>query len=119
LILTGIFPDAGDTGGVDISATGGSVQLKANTGIGTSGNLIETQIGTLAAQTTTSGGVFITETDGLTIGSAGSLNGITTASSGEVVLSASERPERSPATAAPLLSALKTTSRSGMPAALR
>jgi hypothetical protein len=68
-----------------ISAT--NVRLEASTGIGTSGTPLSTQAGTLAAKTTTSGGIFVTEAaagDRLTIGTADGVSGVSTASNGSI-----------------------------------
>ncbi|MCO8125574.1 hypothetical protein NHH03_27795, partial [Stieleria sp. TO1_6] len=59
------------------------------TGIGSSGQAIDTDVGTIAAQTTASGGVFINELDALTIGvGSGGVSGITAASGGSVDIDA-------------------------------
>jgi len=58
--------DAGDTGGVDIETTGGTLVIDAVTGVGTAG-AIETTIALLDLDNTTSGNVLITETNGIDI----------------------------------------------------
>ncbi|MCX5734160.1 MAG: hypothetical protein NTW68_07530, partial [candidate division NC10 bacterium] len=69
------------------SLAGNNVRLEAGTEIGASGNSLSTRAGTLAAKTTTSGGVFISEdsTGGaLTIGTADGVSGVSTASNGSI-----------------------------------
>ena len=62
----------------------GTVLLDAATGVGTSGARINTSATTLAARTTTSGGIFITETDAATIGTVTGVSGLTTTSNGNI-----------------------------------
>ena len=75
------------TGG-SITDSGGSIQetnlsLTAVTGIGTSGNLLDIRADTVAA--TSPVGVYLTEFDGLTVGTVAGLNGIATTGSVQVV----------------------------------
>ncbi|MGZ0165047.1 MAG: hypothetical protein ACKVII_14085, partial [Planctomycetales bacterium] len=81
LTTTGSIADSG--GGGTLSAD--SLKLDSGTGVGTSGDVIDTTVNTLAATASTSGGVFITETDGLTIATVDLLAGVT-ATAGEVFL---------------------------------
>ncbi|ODA29613.1 hypothetical protein [Planctopirus hydrillae] len=80
----GAITDAGDTGGVDIDAP--TVVLRAATGIG-SGNALETNIATLAARNTTSGGIQIDNTAGagLNVATVDGLTGISNAGANGLV----------------------------------
>ena len=78
--LSGAVVDGGDTGGVDIEATGANavVTINAVTGVGAA-NAIDTTITTLVLNNTTSGNVDINETNALNINEidqdgAGSVN---------------------------------------------
>jgi hypothetical protein len=70
------------------TVSGNDVLLDAATGVGTAGAKINTAATTLAARTTTSGGIFITEADSVTIGTVNGISGLTTASNGNIDLSA-------------------------------
>ncbi|MGZ0164668.1 MAG: beta strand repeat-containing protein, partial [Planctomycetales bacterium] len=83
LTTTGSIADSGAGG----TLSAGSLKLDSGTGVGTSGAVIDTTVTTLAAQASTSGGVFITETDGLTIGTVDSLSGLTTANGAVTLVS--------------------------------
>ncbi len=74
---TGAIADGGDVG-ADVS--GGAVTLNSATGVGTAGNAIETAVTSLTAAASTSGGIFINETDGI------SLNTQTVAADGDVTI---------------------------------
>ncbi len=77
--------DGGD-GGTDI--TGGNVKLDSVTGVATAADFLTTTISSLAARATTSGGVFVTDTDQLVVTTVDSLAGITT-NNGDITLTAS------------------------------
>jgi hypothetical protein len=57
---------------------GNGVLLDAATGIGFAGSPVQTAATILAARTTVSGGIFVTEADGLVIGTVSGVNGLTT-----------------------------------------
>jgi hypothetical protein len=59
--------DAGDPQTVNVTAT--NLRIDAVTGIGSGANALEVQVETLAANSLTSGGVFLNESNGLTVGS--------------------------------------------------
>ncbi|MEO1618310.1 MAG: hypothetical protein AAFV88_20835, partial [Planctomycetota bacterium] len=73
---------------IGISTTG-TLTLIASTGIGTSATdgEIDTQVGTLAAQTTT-GGIYIVEADDLNIGTGFGVSGVAVSSGGDVEIQA-------------------------------
>ncbi|MBI3741949.1 MAG: hypothetical protein HY257_09385 [Chloroflexi bacterium] len=64
----------------DVSISSGYVLFDFANAIGTSSNPIELAVGTLAARTRTSGGIFIRNSGGLVIDSVGGVDGITSAS---------------------------------------
>ncbi|ANT65946.1 calcium-binding protein [Prosthecochloris sp. CIB 2401] len=66
----GAVKDGGDTD-AEIVAESGTVVINAVTGIGESSNDLETSIGTLTAVNSTSGGIYLQESDGLVVGGAG------------------------------------------------
>lgn len=76
---TGDISDGGDAG-ADINGSGG-VTLNAATGVGTSANAIDTTITAISASASTSGGIFIADTDGLV------LNSLSAAMDGDVDVS--------------------------------
>ena len=86
---SGAVTDAGDTGGVDIEATGASagVTINAATGVGTSVNPIETTINNLEGYGGT-GGFFLVNSTDLTIGGVDVLNDGVLAVSGDIDITA-------------------------------
>ncbi|NCO39043.1 MAG: hypothetical protein GW892_10095, partial [Armatimonadetes bacterium] len=64
LTAAGVLSD-GNGGALNLTA--GTTTLSAGSGIGTSADPLETALGTLSAKTT-AGGIFVTETDALTLG---------------------------------------------------
>jgi hypothetical protein len=80
------------TAGTSITRTAGTVSgsgvlFDAATGVGTAGATVNTAATTLAARTTGSGGIYVIETDGLTIGTVNGVNGLSAASNGSVNIS--------------------------------
>ncbi|MBI1953916.1 MAG: filamentous hemagglutinin N-terminal domain-containing protein [Candidatus Omnitrophica bacterium] len=80
LTAAGAITESGSDAGSDLLAS--QAALSAASGIGTSGDSLETTLTTLAAQTTSSGGVFISNTGTLSLGTVGSLTGVTAAGGG-------------------------------------
>ncbi|KAF0190302.1 MAG: acrosin, partial [Gammaproteobacteria bacterium] len=75
--------DAGDTD-VDIIANGGTVVINAVTGVG-SANALETTIGTLDVDNSTSGNIGIVETDAITLAHVSNANGSVTVDAGNTL----------------------------------
>ncbi|WP_028316583.1 S-layer family protein, partial [Desulfatibacillum aliphaticivorans] len=73
----GALADVGDAGGEDIIATGAAavVTITTEDGIGASGNPIETDITTLIASVTGTGGIYIDENDGITLTNVDTVKG--------------------------------------------
>lgn len=85
---SGAIAEAGNNGTRDITSSG-ILTLVSATGIGTAGTgAIDIDVAQLAAQTTSSGGVYLNEVDSLIIGSGDGVNGITTVDGPIVVDSA-------------------------------
>ena len=82
---TGSITEQLSSGSEDSNILGTTVTLSAATGIGTPGEDIDTNIDTLIATNSTSGGIFIHEADDLTVGEGGS--GVSTlAGNGSIVI---------------------------------
>jgi D-arabinose 1-dehydrogenase-like Zn-dependent alcohol dehydrogenase len=73
------------------TVTADTVKLDSATGVGASGSAVSTNVTTLSARSSTSGGVFISETGGLTIGNVDGLLGINTSGgNGEIRITATD-----------------------------
>jgi|GEM_PF-3770755 len=79
----GNITDAAPTGVLDVVAA--TLALSAGTAIGSSGNSVTTQVGTLAADAG-NGGVFVTNTGNLTIGTVSSFSGVIATTSGNIAV---------------------------------
>ncbi|MDA1165426.1 MAG: hypothetical protein O3B13_20200, partial [Planctomycetota bacterium] len=64
----------GNATGDDITAA--SLSISTQTGVAAFGNPLETNVGSIAAEATISGGIFITEADGLIVTTVGSVSGL-------------------------------------------
>ncbi|MCO8120397.1 hypothetical protein NHH03_01515, partial [Stieleria sp. TO1_6] len=83
----GAILDASDDITTNITGSG-VLTLVAATGIGTTANGLDTDVDTLAASTTLSGGIYINEANGLVIGNgSGGVNGLSTATNGDIEVS--------------------------------
>ncbi|MBT7080640.1 MAG: hypothetical protein HN929_04110, partial [Chloroflexi bacterium] len=82
---SGAIIDGGDAEGEDIIAESGKVSISAKTGIGTSANAMDTKVKDFTAVNSTSGGIFINETNAINIVSSGVA---TQAGDGSIVIAA-------------------------------